>query len=297
MKILIIGSKGFIGSSCVSYFKKIHEVWECDIVVDYNTINYFLIDATNASYEELFSNHQFDFCINCSGAASVPDSIKNPQRDFELNTHNVFKQLDAIRKYNPTCKYINLSSAAVYGNPVALPININQNLVPISPYGKHKKMAEEICQEFYEHYQIATCSLRIFSAYGVGLKKQLFWDLYQKCKLNKAVELYGTGNETRDFINIVDLVNAIEKVIENAKFIGEKINVANGKELKISEVVQIFYKLINESVAFNFGGQKREGDPINWVADINDLLEMGYQQKVDIETGLSNYVLWLKENA
>jgi len=66
---------------------------------------------------------------------------------------------------------------------------------------------------------VVTCSLRIFSAYGPGLKKQLFYDLYQKTKQKDAIELLGTGNETRDFIYIDDLVIAIEKTINHASFI------------------------------------------------------------------------------
>ena len=295
MKILIIGSKGFIGSHCVSYFLKEHEVWQCDVVVDYNTPNYFVIDATNANFEEVFISQQYDVCVNCSGAASVPDSIKNPQRDFELNTHNVFKQLDALRKYNPNCKYINLSSAAVYGNPEQLPIKENQSLLPVSPYGRHKKMAEEICKEFYDLFGIKTCSLRIFSAYGEGLKKQLFWDLNQKLIKDQSINLYGTGNESRDFIYISDLVKVIDIIMNRSKFKGDCINVANGKELMIKDVVQTFYTLIDSKINFNFGGQQREGDPINWVADISELTKMGYKQKTDIELGLSNFIKWLKE--
>ncbi|HAT66577.1 MAG TPA: dTDP-glucose 4,6-dehydratase, partial [Flavobacteriaceae bacterium] len=150
MNILIIGSKGFIGSHCVRHFAMEHDVWECDVVTDYNNDQYFLIDATNASFDEVFASQAYDVCINCSGAASVPDSIKNPQRDFMLNVTNVFKQLDAIRKHQPRCKYINLSSAAVYGNPKSLPIAENHQLQPISPYGNHKKMAEEVCKDFYD---------------------------------------------------------------------------------------------------------------------------------------------------
>ena len=56
MKILIIGSKGFIGSHCVSFFSVEHEVWECDVVPDYNTLNYFLLDPNNPNYDEVFKN-------------------------------------------------------------------------------------------------------------------------------------------------------------------------------------------------------------------------------------------------
>lgn len=293
MKILIIGSKGFIGSHCLDFFSKTHEVWQCDVVVDYSASNYKIIDATNANYDAVFESQDFNVCINCSGAASVPDSISNPQRDFNLNVSNVFKQLDAIRRHNANCKYINLSSAAVYGNPQYLPIDEAHPLAPISPYGCHKKMAEDICKEFFINFGVATCSLRIFSAYGPGLQKQLFWDLYKKSQFESNVQLYGTGNETRDFIFVSEVIKAIDLVIQKSEFENDTINVANGEELKIKEVVTEFYRSLNSNIDITFGGEERLGDPINWVADISKLKGMGYRQEVDLTNGLKSYVRWL----
>jgi len=297
MNILIIGSKGFIGSHCVTHFSKAYNVWQSDVVVDYTTSNYSQLDATNADYNDLFQKQTFDVCINCSGAASVPDSIKNPQRDFMLNTLNVFKQLDAIRKHNPFCKYINLSSAAVYGNPECLPIDEKHPLNPISPYGFHKKMAEDVCESFYKNFRLQVCSLRIFSAYGEGLRKQIFWDLYKKGEINSnQVSLFGTGKESRDFIHVSDLVSVIELVIKRSNFQNDHINVANGKELSIQNIAETFYSIYNPSKIIKFQGQAREGDPINWVADISKIKELGYVNGIDLNSGLTKYVAWLKEN-
>jgi len=298
MNILIIGSKGFIGSHCVKYFSKNHKVWECDVVTDYVSKNYFIVDATNADYSDIFQQQQFDVCINCSGASSVPNSIKNPQRDFILNTVNVYKQLDAIRKFNAKCKYINLSSAAVYGNPKELPISESDSANPISPYGVHKKMAEDVCKLFYEQFKIRCCSLRIFSAYGEGLKKQLFWDLYQKGKTNSNVVLYGTGNESRDFIHISDILTAIDCIVINGEFNSDVINVANGTEVKIKTVANLFYENFNSSITnVKFGGEQRKGDPINWVSEINKLSSFGYKQKIPLNEGLKRYIKWMRKNA
>jgi dTDP-glucose 4,6-dehydratase/UDP-glucose 4-epimerase len=294
MNILIIGSKGFIGSHCVKYFSKEHKVWECDVVVDYVNENYFIVDATNADYSEIFQQQQFDVCINCSGASSVPDSIKKPQRDFILNTVNVHKQLDAIRRFNSNCKYINLSSAAVYGNPQQLPISEWHNTNPISPYGVHKKMAEDVCKLFYEQYKIKCCSLRIFSAYGEGLKKQLFWDLYKKSISRDNISLFGTGNESRDFIHVTDLIEAINCVVYKADFDSETINIASGIEFKIKDVVNIFFSIFNIA-NYEFLGSTRKGDPLNWKADISKLKSYGFQPKVTINTGLEKYVKWVQE--
>lgn len=293
LDILIIGSKGFIGSHCVEYFAEKHNVWECDVVTDYVSRNYFFIDSTNADYNEIFQFQKYDVCINCSGASSVADSILKPQRDFVLNTVNVYKQLDSIRRFNPSCKYINLSSAAVYGDPSELPIKESDNTSPISPYGFHKQMAEYICNEFYVNYNIATCSARIFSAYGPGLQKQLFWDLNKKALSKKQVKLFGSGNESRDFIFISDLMEALNCIISSSRFKADVVNVASGNELFIKDVVDIFYSLIN-SVDYNFMGEERPGDPLNWEADINKLNSYGFQPKVDIKTGLNIYVKWLQ---
>lgn len=298
MKMLIIGAKGFIGKGAFAYFhaNPMWEVWSCDVTVDYTTCRYSQIDGTNSDFAELFINHTFDVCLNCSGAASVPDSLINPQRDFLLNTYNVFKILDAVRKYNSACKVINISSAAVYGNPASLPIRESSPLAPISPYGQHKLMAETICKEFYDYYGIGTCSLRIFSAYGEGLKKQILWDLLKKMQKQSVIQLFGDGTETRDFIYIQDIVRAIDLIIENALFRGEAINVANGEEIKISQLVDIFRTLTQWEGEVNFSGKAREGDPKNWKADIAVIKSYGYKPSVPFEVGAGKYLTWIDEN-
>jgi UDP-glucose 4-epimerase len=295
MKVIVIGSKGFIGHYLLTYFQSMgHDVRGADVMVEYvNPEKYYLIDASNSDYNAVFQNSKYDACVNCSGAASVPDSLKNPLRDFYLNVVNVFKILNAILKFQPECKFINLSSAAVYGNPEHLPVKEETNPDPLSPYGIHKHQAEQICKEFYDFYKIQTCSLRIFSVYGVGLQKQLFWDLYNKAKAGKSFTLYGTGIESRDFIYILDLVKAIEMACEYSSFKAEVINVANGEEVAIRDAASIFFGFFGHNVNYKFSGESRTGDPVNWVADISKLKSWGYKPSVDIMTGLKKYYDWI----
>jgi UDP-glucose 4-epimerase len=294
MKILIIGSKGFIGSHALQYFRdKGHEAYGCDVVVDYEDEQYFLADATQPSFQEPFKAITFDVCLNCSGAASVPFSIQNPLHDFQLNTTNVFLLLNSIKEYQPLCKFINLSSAAVYGNPKSLPIKETHAIRPVSPYGEHKRMAEEICQEFHNYFSIPCCNLRIFSAYGEGLRKQLFWDLYKKSQQHK-IELFGTGQETRDFIFIADLLNGIDLVIQKAAFKGESINIANGIQSKIKDVASLFFNTLNYKGEVKFIGNNRAGDPLNWEADITKLKSFGYKSNTNLKQGVEKYIEWIK---
>ena len=297
MKILVIGSRGFIGSHCVEYFSRRHEVWECDVVMDYNSPRYVFIEAVDSDFRDLFRCRKFDVCINCSGAASVPFSLDRPFNDFQLNAVNVFKILDAIRCHNPECRYINMSSAAVYGNPLRLPVSEDQDPSPVSPYGVHKMTAERICDEFTRFWGIKTCCIRIFSAYGPGLKKQLLWDISQKLKSDGPLMLFGTGKETRDFIHIDDLVRLIDTVIRNAAFDADVINAASGVETAISRVAETMVELISPNREIVFSNSARKGDPLNWVADISKVSAFGYSPEVDIVSGIKSYVAWLEENA
>jgi dTDP-glucose 4,6-dehydratase/UDP-glucose 4-epimerase len=188
-----------------------------------------------------------------------------------------------------------LSSAAVYGNPVILPINEDAIVSPLSPYGFHKLQSEQICNEFFRFFNIATCSLRIFSAYGEGLNKQLFWDLYKKTLDPTIIKLYGTGKESRDFIYILDLIRAIELVAIKGSFNGGVINIANGEEVFIEYCVEKFYSNFDTQVDYQFSGQERQGDPNNWIADISILKSLGYKSEYNLEKGLQNYYKWLIE--
>lgn len=294
MKVVIIGNKGFIGTWVEKYLATKYEVWGCDVVADHGAKKYFMIDPSNADFIEVFTKQSFDLCINCAGAANVSDSFIHPKRDFLLNTCHVFYLLDAIRQLQPNCRFLQLSSAAVYGNPSLLPIDESATSVPISPYGWHKYQAELLCKEYYEVYGIPTISARIFSAYGPGLKKQLFWDLYQKAKQGQEVPVYGTGNETRDFIYVSDLALALEAIALKGDFKGEVINVANGKQISIKEASNTFLKKLGKGNETRFNNQVKEGDPLYWEADITQLTSMGYVSKFSLEEGLEQYANWVK---
>lgn len=295
MKILIVGSKGFIGSHCVDYFSKLHDVWECDVILEYNNPRYISIDSVDSDFLEIFRTHQFDVCINCSGAANVPFSMDKPYNDFRLNTLNVIKLLEAIRLHNSECKFITMSSAAVYGNPLSLPIKEDADRNPVSPYGYHKHIAEIICEEYSRFWGIKTCCLRVFSAFGPRLKKQLFWDMYNKFVSLDSITLWGTGKESRDFIYIDDIVQIVELALSHSKFNGEVVNVANGKQETIAHVADAFVKVLKTGKPVVFNGAERKGDPINWEADISTILNWGYSQKISLEQGIEKYISWIEK--
>ncbi len=306
-KVIITGANGFIGRALTEYMiSQGHEVTGWDV---HN------VDMTRlADIESALDGCTPDIIIHCAGSANVSDSVANPDRDFALNvgiTHNLLNAMQ--RKDLNHTRLVYLSSAAVYGNPKHLPISETDEIHPISPYALHKTMCEDMCRYFVDNHGFDIRIARIFSAYGSGLKKQIFWDMYQKYRKTGRLEMYGDGTESRDFIHIDDLKNALYLIAldglhtasQYASETGQDsdpadrmiINVANGEEITISHITELFadYMGIPRS-AISFNGIKRPGDPYNWRADIDRLHHIGYNSRISIDEGVRRYCDWLRES-
>ncbi|MCL4442317.1 MAG: GDP-mannose 4,6-dehydratase [Firmicutes bacterium] len=297
-KVLITGAAGFIGCHLAEHFRREgYIVIGIDISTPAKARDYIFynIDVQTSQVGDIIKKHRPDACIHCAGPASVADSLAFPENDFKLTvlpTHNL---LNAIKNGYPECKFVYLSSAAVYGDPSHLPVSETHPAVPISPYGFHKMQAENICREFFSLYNLPVSVARIFSAYGCGLKKQILWDLCLKAKRGGAVELFGTGEETRDFINAVDLGQAVRLIIEESPFTLDFYNVANGQQIKIRDLARMLLEEFPGVSGLSFNGQCRPGDPLYWVADISRLETLGYKQCIDLKEGVYSYVKWFRQ--
>lgn len=296
-KILVLGSNGFIGNHTANYFHGMgHIVLGCDLrETGTNPYEFQKIEVDKYDLGELFSSCQFDFCVNAAGNGDVNKSIVAPSEDFESNVSFTLKILEAIRKFNSSCKYLHISSAAVYGNPEKLPMSETDSLNPISPYGWHKLISENLCKEYFCLYNIQSAVIRPFSVYGEGLKKQLLWDVFNKVRDNDdIIELWGSGEETRDFIHVDDLVKSIELIILNAPMQAEVYNVASGEMTSISQIVERLLEKLEKKNKVSFNGITRNGIPLKWLSDTSRINKLGFAPKVNLEQGLSSLSEWLK---
>lgn len=297
-KVLVTGASGFIGNKmALCFLDKGYEVVGWDRSENHGAYNVQKVDMLNqAEMLEAFQAYLPDIIIHCAGSADVGRSVKDPHADFEGNvtiTHNLMFAMHKIGLENARLVY--LSSAGVYGNPRSLPITENMPLNPLSPYAVHKVMCEELCKYFVNNYRMNVKVARIFSAYGAGLRKQIFWDMYQKQKNTGRLDMFGTGNESRDYIHVDDVVQSlyILATTENSDIV---FNVANGEEVTIREATEMFAEACgvgNENISFN--GVVREGDPLNWKADISKIKQLGYLKTVDMKMGLERYTVWVEE--
>lgn len=294
MKVLITGAAGFIGSKLLELFKNNgYEVIGWDRINTEDIVSIDMVDEI-AVYNMLSMEHP-DIIVHCAGSADVNKSVKYPEMDYVGNvtiTHNLLFALYKLNFYQT--RFVFLSSAAVYGNPEKLPITEDMPLNPLSPYALHKMMCEDICRYFYNNYSMDIKIARIFSAYGAGLRKQIFWDMYQKVERTGKLEMFGTGNESRDYIHVNDVVQSLYllavKKTDNTIF-----NLANGEETTIKSIAELFANcmgLDKDKVSFN--GYVREGDPINWKADVNRIKALGYKKSIGLNDGLKDYIDWIR---
>lgn len=300
-KILITGVNGFIGHSAAVYFGKEYEVHGMDISTEYRgdgeKITYYQCNMSGSPAElsMIVTGVQPDVILHCAGSANVGASVVNPMADLDGNLHSLYQLLIALRSIEKKPKIIFMSSAAVYGNPKQLPIRETDAPAPISPYGLHKLMCEQLCHYYNEVHGYRIRSIRIFSVYGSGLRKQLLWDTYQKYQGTGAIHLFGTGDETRDFIHVSDLMRAMSCILA---YDGpeEIFNVANGEEVSIRELAHAYAKTLGEPENIvTFNGETKAGDPKNWRADISLLKRIGYGKRMELADGIRDYVTWVKE--
>lgn len=299
-RIIVTGCNGFIGKNVAEkFYAEGWNVFGVDSKIDFHektAYSRYQIDLLKENIQDVLQEIQPDVVIHCAGSANVKDSFADPINDFECNVKTLYKLLCLLNQLNrKTCRVIFLSSAAVYGEPERLPIIESSTPYPLSPYALHKKLAEDICWYFIKENAMDIKILRIFSAYGPGLKKQIFWDMGQKLLKTGAIDLFGTGEESRDFIYISDLMNAIYLIVcSNSDEI--VYNVANGCETRIREIGEIFLKCMGYSAELlSFKKVDREGDPLNWKGDITRLKCLGYIQQVPLEDGIKNYAKWFQE--
>jgi UDP-glucose 4-epimerase len=233
-------------------------------------------------------------CIHCAARSSVGLSVSEPESDFQSSVAVTFNVLDCLRQFAPDCVLLLLSSAAVYGNPHSLPVTESQVPAPLSPYGFHKWMAEQLCLEFTKIYGLRTASLRIFSAYGPGLRRQVIWDICQKALLHQTLSLQGTGQESRDFIHALDIAHALEALVSRAPLEGETYNLGSGQETKISTLTSLILTTLERNCEVFFDGVVPVGNPLHWCADISKLQGLDFTITVPLEQGVTTFTQWCR---
>lgn len=258
MKILVTGGVGFIGRWVVkNLLDKNYKVWVLDNLSNSseenigefkdnpNLVEFIKGDILDkALLLDLFKN-KFDICIHLAAQVDVQESLENPKKAFDVNVIGTFNLLQEARKYNT--KFVLMSTCMVYDVASVLKaIDENHPLKAISPYAGSKLAAEYMTESYYHGYGLPTVIIRPFNTYGPFQKSNLEGSVvgvFLKRNLErKDIDVFGDGNQTRDFLYIEDCADFVVKAALSDMANGEIINAGLGNDITINDLALMIAK-------------------------------------------------------
>jgi UDP-glucose 4-epimerase len=298
--VLITGGFGFLGRAIARKFKQLdfrvigigRGHWPPEEALSRGFDVWLNAGVTLSSLMTL--KEEFSLVVHCAGNGSVGYSVTNPLQDFYKTVQSTADLLEYMRLTASEALLIYPSSAGVYGAKDDAPIKEVDALNPISPYGFHKRMAEELLASYSRSYAVKVAVVRFFSIYGPGLTKQLLWDASVKLRTSGGTPavFWGTGEETRDWIYIEDAADLVAAV-SRGKHTFTVLNGANGVRTTVKEVLRQLCIGLNIKPEFEFNRNVREGDPRFYHADVSRSIALGWRPRFSLPSGIEGYVKWL----
>ena len=258
-KVLITGGAGFIGSHIV---EKLLENNYNVIIIDNlssgsienipnsDTLKFYQLNIEKDDLELVFQKETPDYVIHLAAQTSVNFSISHPYYDANMNVMASIKLLELCKKYNIR-KFITASSAAIYGNPKYLPIDESHPTEPMSQYGLSKLTMEKYIKLSGIPYII----FRFSNAYGPRQKSSkesgVVAIFNNAMKNNEPINIYGDGEQIRDFIYVEDIANICIKAI-NSNVENEIINFSTNKGVSLNQLFKVMKSLYNYTLNANY---------------------------------------------
>jgi len=297
----VTGGAGFIGRYCVrSFLEKNYEVTIFDNFSNSSEdmVSDLLNDGANLIKGDITVQDQVskaisghDVVIHLAAKNSVEESIKFPEQTFSTNVDGTENVLNSCVRHNIK-NIVAASSAAVYGETQNIPISENNKTNPSSPYGESKLKMEELIQSFSNKYNLNSIFLRIFNVYGKGQSDEyggVITKFLNKISKNDSLEIFSDGLQTRDFIAMDDVIDAIQKSILKLKENhGTVFNIASGKSITIKNVAELLIKCSGKNIDIKYSKQK-EGEITHSCADITLAKKnLNFYPRVEFSEGIKD---------
>jgi len=297
---LVTGARGFIGRHVARHLAQLgwqvaglgHGEWEAAERLGWGVSRW---QAADVSLENLVAAAgRPSLIVHCAGGASVGISVERPHEDFHRTVSTTAAVLEFARTHAPEAAVVLPSSTAVYGNAGVLPTPESAPLAPVSPYGVHKQMAEQLCRFYSRQYGLRTAVVRFFSVYGPYLRKQLLWDACERLSREEPPRFFGDGDETRDWLHVEDAARLLETAARNAGGEAPAVNGGTGQPVRVREILAELFQLLGRAGEPVFTGVGRPGEPKHYLADIAAARSWGWAPRIDWREGLRQYVSWYR---
>ena len=239
-----------------------------------------------------------DILFHEAAFVSVAQSMEEPQNCFDINLTGTSLLFDAARKAGVR-RGVVASSAAVYGESEAMPLVEEASLQQKSPYAVSKRVNEMYAELFTNEFGFEVTALRYFNVYGPRQRPDSMYaaavPIFVRRLLDgKPVTIFGDGGQTRDLVNVRDVVRANLIASEHPNAAGKIFNVCTGIETRLLDLLEVLFDLFPNVPEPEFAAP-RAGDLYRSIGSPQKALDvMGFKAQVSLEDGLKEVVEWMR---
>lgn len=299
---LVLGANGFLGrwlTGCLVDQGTEVIAFDRDPCAVRSGVNVVQADASDtATLSELLSSANVDVLFHLASAAYVPPSLGDPVADLGANVTTTLSVLEAVRRSESHPLVVLASSAAVYGHGQVLPMSEGHVVEPVSPYGVSKRAAELYVEMYHRVFDVSAFSVRMFSLYGPGQRKQVVFDLL--CRLYAGEDplvVSAPAEASRDLVYVADAASSLIKLSSEAPGRGEVYNLCTGVEVRLRQLADALVEAAEIDAEVSFTGANRRGDPLRWVGDPSLAAGLGAVATTPLEEGLRATAKWIRDDA
>jgi UDP-glucose 4-epimerase len=304
MKILVTGGAGFIGSHLVdSLLEQNNEVFIIDNLSNstHEFVNkkagFSVWSVLDFELEKSFDEFKPDAVVHLAAQTDVTTSVREPIIDAQENILGMINVLELSVKYNVKKLVFSSSGGAIYGEAENLPADENSPVLPMSPYGTAKYSCEEYIRLYSRLYDLNYSILRFSNVYGPRQKPADEGGVVAIFAMNLLKDIrcriFGSGEQTRDFVFVQDVVDGIINAInckENCT-----VNISTGKETSVNHLYNLMTQATSVSTTCKYE-PARKGEVLrNVLSNEKAKSEIGFNPSVAIEDGVKKTIDFFKE--
>ena len=259
-------------------------------------------NITNDTDLKRVFNEKPEIVFHLAAFFANQNSVDYPEKDLWVNGFGTLKLLEYSRLTGVKRFIYASSGCSIYGSSAPLPLKeefMSMNLS--TPYQITKMLGELYCNFFYNHYGLPVVKTRFFNSYGPGevpgqyrnvIPNFIYWAMK-----GLPLPITGTGEETRDFTYVMDLVNGLLRAGYYEQAIGQEFNLASGKETRIIDLANMINEAVGNTAGVKYVSRRRWDTKSRLLASIEKAKELvGYEPKTEFKEGLTNTIDWFKEN-
>ena len=308
--ILITGGAGFIGSHFIKLLLKktknykIVNVDKLTYAANLKTLSCIEHDPRYEFFESDICNIRkispivecADYIVNFAAESHVDRSIADATDFIRSNVEGVQVLLDLVRSSKKIKRFLQISTDEVYGSIDEGSFKEQDPLNPSSPYAASKVAADRYAYAYYNTYHLPVAIIRPFNTYGPRLIYDVIPKFVRLALKNEPLTVYGTGEQSRDFTYVSDMVHAFLLMGSEKKAIGEAVNFGTGRDISINEIARKIVEM-SESSSKIVHVEERKSEVGKLCCDYSKAKKLfGWEPKVSIDEGLKKTIEWAKRN-